>query len=359
MPFLFIRWLLCRFAWNVAIMGVALTTILTLFDLLAHASEVSLGGAPPLLSLLFYELLRLPSICVFILPFAVLIAAVQTFGSLAGQREIIALESSGFTLPRITLILVAGAGALAVLQFGLADQIVTGATERLNEWKADGYRGLPKLDALEDSPEWLASGNFIIQLVGVSADGSELYSPTVIETDDMGVATRYWNARAATYDGDGWILEDVTGRDLERKTELHYRDLRLPLAIAPRLLSSFAKPVEELRFSQLRTLGWKNIETQIHPPELYRVWTNYRLAQPMGGMVMVLLAAPIGLQVQRNGRRILVSIGVFFLGFLYFILQSILLSLGEGGDLPPMLAAWGAFAVFGGTGLAALLFRLR
>jgi len=83
------------------------------------------------------------------------------------------------------------------------------------------------------------------------------------------------------------------------------------------------------------------------------------LAQPLGGVLMVLLAAPICLQIQSNGRRNLVSAGVFAMGFLYFILQSILLALGEKGGIPPFLAAWGGFLIFGGIALAAISFRAR
>lgn len=359
MPFVFIRWLLWRFARNVAALAIALTLLLTVFDLLAKASEVALGADQPALALLFYMIFRLPIIGVFILPFAVLAASVQTFGSLASHREILALESSGFTQSRIVLVLVAGAGILATLQFVFADRIVTDATERLNEWKADAYQGLPKLKITPTAPEWLADGNLIVHMAGVSPDGTRLQAPTVIEMDEAGVATRYWNAREATHDGKDWMLEDAAGRDLASRTSLHQKRQPLPMAVLPQTFSSYAKPVEELRFSQLWSLGWSPIETQTQPTELYRVWTLFRLAQPLGGIVMVLLAAPICLQIQRGGRRVLVSTAVFAMGFLYFILQNILLALGEGGDLSPMLAAWGAFASFGCVGLVAVIFRLR
>lgn len=359
MPWLFIRWLLFRFARNAAIFMAALTVLLVLFDLLANASEVSLGSGHPLLSLLFYVLFRLPVIANFILPFAILIAAVQTFGGIAAHREIIALESSGFTLSKIVFVLVFGAILLAALQFFVADRVVPDVTERLNEWKADDYAELPSPETSPDTPEWLASGNYIVHMAGVSLDGSEIREPTVIETDARGVAIRYWNADKAVFDPRGWVFEKASGRDLVLESNLDDDHMLFPIAITPGLLSSFAKPVEELRFLQLQALGWAHAGTQIHPPEFYRVWTHARLAQPLGGVLMVLLAAPICLQIQRNGRRNLVSAGVFVMGFLYFILQSILLSLGEKGGLPPLPAAWGGFLIFGGIGLAAIAFRAR
>lgn len=359
MPWVFIRWLLSRFAGNVAAAWVALTLLLAVFDLLANASAVSLGGGHPLLSILFYVLFRLPVIGNFILPFAALIAAVQTFASLAAQREILALESSGFTFAKVVFVLVVGAGLLAALQFFAADQVVPDATERLDEWKADGYAGLPKAETSPEVPEWLASGNHIIRMESVNRDGSVLYRPTVLETDARGVAIRYGSADGATNDGSKWVFGNMNEIDLVLKTRRHYPRRVLPIAMPPALFSSFSKPVEELRFLQLQALGWTHAGTQIHPGGFYRLQTHARLAWPLGGAVMVLLAAPVCLQVQRNKRGNLVSAGVFALGFLYFILQSLLLALGANGRMPPALAAWAAFLIFGGIGLALVAFRAR
>ncbi len=359
MPWVFIRWLLSRFVRNVAAAWIALTLLLAVFDLLANASAVSLGGGHPLLSVLFYVLFRLPVIGNFILPFAALIAAVQTFAGLAARREILALESSGFTFAKVVLVLVAGAGLLAVFQFLAADQVVPEVMERLDEWKADGYAGLPKAETLPEAPEWLASGNYIVRMEDVSLDGGTLYQPTVMETDARGVAIRFWNADGATNDGDGWVFENVNENDLVLKTRLDHARMALPIVMPPALFSSFSKPVEELRFSQLQALGWTHAGTQIHPREFYRLQTHARLAWPLGGAVMVLLAAPVCLQVQRNRRRNFVSASVFAFGFLYFILQSLLLALGANGRMPAALAAWAALLIFGGIGLAFVAFRAR
>lgn len=360
MSTVFIRWLLGRFLRNVVTMVVALTALLTLFDMLARASAVVEGSGSPVVAVFFYMLLRLPVIGIFILPFAVLIASVQTYSNLAAQNEILALESAGFTLWRIVGVLVGGATALASIQFAIGDRIVAGATARLNEWKASGYHGLPKRDASPEPPAWFASGNHIVRLGSVTRDGGRLQNPTIIETDSAGVATYYWTAQKAVHHANGWTFEQATGRSLRKN------DLGDPVppphltAMPPRAVSAFSRPVEELRFSDLKTLGWGDIAPQIRPPEYYRLWTNYRLAQPLGAVAMVLLAAPVCLQVQRNNRkRISVSIIIFALGFLYFIVQGILLAIGEKGEIPVLLAAWGCFILFAGTGLLATALRIK
>jgi len=359
MPTVFLRWLLGRFFRNLVVVGAAMSSLLALFDTLANASEVAGGsGTPPVLALLFYMLLRLPIIAVFVLPFVVLIASVQTFSSLAAQREILALESAGFTLGRIAGTLGVGAALLTSLQFVFEDRVVTELNARMNEWKADDYHGLPKLKSAPVPSEWFFAGNHLIHSDQVSQDGSLLQNTTIIEMDDAGVAAHYWKTEGAVHGEGGWRFGKAYGRDL-RGPDQSSKPPPLLEEMPPLALSSFSKPVEELRFSQLRTLGWGNITPQLHPPGFYRFWTNYRLAQPLGGIAMVLLAAPLSLQVQRGVRRTWVSVGIFALGFCYFISQGVLRALGENGDIPALPATWGVFAVFGGAGLAAIAFRVK
>ncbi|MFV0416318.1 MAG: LptF/LptG family permease [Chthoniobacterales bacterium] len=370
MPTIFIQWLLLRFASRVLRITFALTVLLAVFDLLTQASEIASEASHSFYALLFYFLLRLPGIAVFILPLGVLIAAVQVFSSLASQREILALEASGFTLSRIVITLLTGAFFLSVGQFVFTDYFVTDTQERLGEWQADHYQGLPKLEALPDSPEWVSSEGFLVQTGGVSPDGHHLQSPTVLAIDSSGVASHYYNAESASYQEvntgnkqtppkSSWVLKNAVTRDLRLQSEAYAKAIILPLTLQPKDFASFSKPIEELRFSQLYALGWKDMNSQIHPNAVYQVWAYSRIVQALSCMVMVLLAAPICLQIQRNARRLYVTIAVFALGFFYFILQSILIPLGENGTFPPVVAAWATFICFGFLGAAAVFFRVK
>lgn len=361
MPWLFIRWLLVRFFWNLCVVGSILTSVLTVFDLLANASEIALGSPHPLLALLFYMLFRVPVIANFILPFAVLLASVITCNSLAAQREILALESCGFHLPKIALTLSVGALALAVGQFYLADELIPDVTERLNEWKDGDYVGLPAPEKITENPEWFASGNQIVHMGHVSLDGMEMARPTVIETNPSGVATRYWEAHRATASelDQGWRFEHVRGRDFAPDHTWTSDHLVVPMELPSELFPLFSKPVEELRFSQLRALGAESVLTQKFSKDLYRTWMHARMAQPLGGVAMVLLAAPLCLHVQRTGRRILLSCAILTLGFLYFLLQNVLLALAGNGHIPPVFAAWVPLLAFGILSLMLLTRRPR
>jgi lipopolysaccharide export system permease protein len=66
---------------------------------------------------------------------------------------------------------------------------------------------------------------------------------------------------------------------------------------------------------------------------------------------MAFLGIPFSL---RDGRSGGLGVGVGFsivIGFSYFIINSLLLSLGQAGAIPPLLAAWTANILFAAAGL--------
>jgi len=359
MPWIFIRWFLLRLVRNIAGIWIALTLLLLLFDLLANAGEVALGDGPTLLALLFYFLFRLPIVANFILPASVLIASVQTFGSLSARREILAMEASGFTLPKLATLAAVGVALLSVLQFFAADRLVPDLLLRLNQWKDHAYAGLPLVGIDSDNPEWLASGEFLVHLNEASADGTRMIQPTILELDDEGKVQRYWHAAQAFHGKTQWTFEDASGRDFARGAELDPAEISVPMAMPPAFFPLYSRKAEELDFAQLNALARAPFDDQTHPRNHYRLWQEARVVVPAGNILMALMAAPLCLQRSGGHRRVTAAVIVIAAGFLFFIVQNILFAFGEQGLLNPLAAAWAALSAFGLAAIAAIHFRVR
>lgn len=98
----------------------------------------------------------------------------------------------------------------------------------------------------------------------------------------------------------------------------------------------------------------KGIEWANHRPYLTQ-W-HYRFAQPVICLVVILLAAPLGIVFSRRGVGGGVSIALFLcVGMLFS--SSFFLTFGEAGTLPPALAAWGTNILF--ACIAVYLFNRR
>ena len=80
------------------------------------------------------------------------------------------------------------------------------------------------------------------------------------------------------------------------------------------------------------------------------------MAQPAICLVVILLAAPLGIVFSRRGVGGGISIALFLcVGMLFS--SSFFLTFGEAGTLPPIVAAWGTNFLF--AGVAVYLFNRR
>jgi len=96
-------------------------------------------------------------------------------------------------------------------------------------------------------------------------------------------------------------------------------------------------------------------EVGSRPVDFYETWLLRKTGLPLVTIMMVLLAAPVAQGLQRHGglgAGLAVGIG---LGFLYFVTDGLLMTLGEMGTISPMIAAWAPTALFAAIGISALL----
>jgi len=344
---LVVRFLLLRLGRNAVFAVLSLTALLTVFATLAEANQVAAKADRPVLPLVFYAMLRAPALLDLILPFGVLLAALFTFGGLADRREMVALQSAGFSLYRATGICGVAVALLVCGQMVFAETLGIDAARMLNRWEANGYRGLPALKTARATPEWLASGGAIVSMDGVAANGAVLERPTAILRNERGVMERYLKGERARFSEGSWELTNAFSKNLETGEVRREAVLPLPIEMEPAQFVSFNRPVETLRMPALARLAWSDVETQRHTRDHYRLWFHRRLARPLSALAMVVVAAPAALRSNRSGRRRWMEAGVMATGFLYFVVEQVALAMGEGGEIPAAVAAWGPPSLFG------------
>jgi hypothetical protein len=91
---------------HLALTFIGFVGLLQVLDLLNDADNVLARHGNSIAALAKYAVLRLPDLANFILPFAVLIAALLTIAKLARSNEILALKASGMSFYRLLLSLV-------------------------------------------------------------------------------------------------------------------------------------------------------------------------------------------------------------------------------------------------------------
>ena len=352
---------------------------LLLLDLMNRGDEVVERHGASVLALAKYAALRLPDLASFILPFAVLIASLLMLAKFARNNEIMALKAGGLSFYHLLLNLVPAALLVGLLHFAVSDQVVPRTTRILQEWDAVAQPAAPAKTSTADkaaptspsdnvpltppSPgarkpgDWIRDGDAYVQVEAVLADGKELRGVTIFERQGHAVLNERLMAERALFDDTGWRLLNVQKLSLadgqDRKAE-HIAEMKWVTSLTPDHLADLTTDPATLSVAEV----WRFVshpEVGSRPVDFYETWLLRKIALPLVTLMMVLLAAPVAQGLQRHGglgAGLAVGIG---LGFLYFVTDGLLMTLGEMGTISPMIAAWVPTALFAAIGISALL----
>lgn len=325
--------------------------LMQVLDLLDAATEVIERGKG-VWGIGYYALLRLPVILEQTFPLGVLIGALLTFAGLARHNEIVMMKMAGLSIFRLALALALPVIAIAGFHLAVADQVVPRAERRLAIW----WEKDPGEDAGVAKAVWLRVGRDLVSIDRVSAAGTRLEGVRIYRRGaDEQLSVRTYAARAVLDDG-VWRLSEASESRIsdDGVTTVAVGDRRWEVQLAPSDVLELTMPFAHISAaSALLALGGGSATAK--PPAYYAMRLQRTLAEPLAALIMLLLATPAASGHRRagaSGGRLLVGLG---LGLLFLLTDGILAALGEAGRLPPALAAWGAFGLFGCIGGAILI----
>lgn len=346
--------LLDRYIWrqlrDLFLFGVGVfTTLLMVNHLFLLARLVLQRGAPFLVAveLLLY---RLPYFLAFSFPMAMLLAALMAISRLSDGQEITAMRTSGISLGRIAASVV-GAGVLvSLLTLGVNEAVVPEAEERYRVAFTSALENPKPAEQqhvlFREEQEGIESVYFARRF-SVQA---EQMDGVVVEQFEEGVLRRVIEAARARYLGAEWEFQDgtmyiFTGSSI---VSTNFQRLRVALRRTPREIAIPQRQPSEMSIRELRayiSVLRRSGESAVR----YAVEVQSKLAIPASALLFALLAVPLGLRPHRSGPSIGMGLTILIL-LGYYIMMSITLTLGQGGRLHPVAAAWipdGALAAAG------------
>jgi lipopolysaccharide export LptBFGC system permease protein LptF len=113
------------------------------------------------------------------------------------------------------------------------------------------------------------------------------------------------------------------------------------------------KPSDTMGFGELRAYI-ASLETRGFDVAKWRVQLHSKLAFPMVGLVMTLLAVPFSFTVARHGALYGIGIAIV-IAIVYWAVLGIFRALGDNALLAAWLAAWAPNLIFGAAGLYLIL----
>jgi lipopolysaccharide export system permease protein len=317
--------------------------VLTL-EVVAYAKEILNINEGGLAMISKYILFRTPATMATFLPISLLLALLLTMTELSYRNEITAIWSIGFSPLRLIAVLSPLGLLIGLLHFGLVDRLVPAAAPTLRAWGIADY-GEKKLKIGERDPIWLRSGNDIMRAASSNRDASRLTDVTVFRRDAKGILLEQIYAESAARSPQGWTLQNtvVYGRDTappKRSTSLIYNGTMKAAESGSR-----SGDPEEMTLGDLSYFIANN-GFGIRPAYVYQAWWHKRVSLIFVSFTMLALVIPLTTRFRRGGGLgMLFALGVG-LGFSFFILDGIAMSVGELGVVFPWLAAWLPVLVF-------------
>jgi lipopolysaccharide export system permease protein len=306
--------------------------------------------------IIHYYLLQLPQTIYMSSPVAALLSCMITLGSMNPHNELMVLRAAGVSLARAAASVVAATLVISVFLFALGNTLVPVGNRQFLSAK----QVLTGDDSDPGERIWHISESgdrnpVIVRIEKLDRASGDIKGLTIFRTGDEWRLEQEMVAESASYvPGDGWRLERAAVRSF------HGNEVPV-LSRADETLIDFLDPPAELlrvqRSPEEMTLSELNdqinrIRRYGQPDSSYQVERHSRFAIPLAAIILVLTGAPLAIRPVRSSGLAWGILGAIIVGFGYFVIIALFISLGKGGLVEPWAAAWSANIIFGIIGIS-------
>jgi len=297
--------------------------------------------------LLQYVLLRSPSLIETVAPLAGLLGALTALVTMAKNSEVLAMRAAGRSVLSLVGGLVSVGTALAILLFLFSELVVVRTNGALEDWRDAGFKSEGQAPA-DGENSWLMEDTTIIRVGHVIRGGTELVNVRLLKQGDDAEITDIIDIDRAVWTNDHWDVSGILrvgGTALNTPTPLDWKT-----SLRPEHFMRFANHPNELSLTALQEYVG-NVAIGSRPQYFYDTWLHQKIAGPIVLALMPLLAAIAAFSHHRQGSAVLTVVWGITLGFLFIIIDNMILAMGQFGSLPPFMAAWLPLILFATLGV--------
>lgn len=339
----------------VLLFGVAL--VLQVLDLLSNSGDIMAAEGATYASIVHYIQLRLPQLISEFAPFSALLAALLTYTTLNQHSEIVVMKASGVSPLRIVAPLVMASLFIAIVHFIFNESVVVRTAAELKHWQDHNYAiDLPPAPK-GSARTWVVDGQNLIEVKTVSRNG------TLLVIDELSVYERDREARLigllradfAVFRDGAWTLFDARHFDIPSHEVTAEERMGWTTSIPPERFLALAVSPEGVSFGELFS-AIVRLEEEGYPVRFLAASLHHKVAAPLATLLMPLLAALAAFGVVRSGQLLFRAAGALAFGFAFFVVDNLLLAMGQFGRMPPAMAAWSPFLLFLTAGMLVLVY---
>lgn len=294
-------------------------------------------------SLIRLFLCLMPEVINYTFPMSMLLAALLTMGQLSSNSEITAMRSGGLSFRRIAAPILAAGFVVSLFSVVWAEKVVPPAKSE--------YERIIKVEIKRDTKprtqnhvliKQVSKGQLVRLTYARTFDEKQgMMKDITIEDWDNGKVARIQRTPQAKWTQGTWIMEggtitDLTGKDGVARTMTFDKQV-LPISETPKAITLDQKDPDQMTIGELKMyidiLKRQYMSTSKYEMEIYR-----RFTVPLASFFFALIGVPLGVQSQRTGASMGLGFSVVII-FIYYSIMTFMTGLGQGGVIPPLLAA--------------------
>ncbi len=304
-----------------------------------------------------YFLYTVPMVVAQAIPASVLLTTLLTFGMLSKNHELVALKASGISMYRASVPVLFIASIACLLVFFLNEFVTPYTNQMARHIKLVDIQKQKKTGVFKQNQVWFRAKNSIYSFTVFDPEKNTLKGISIHYFDHDFTLTKRIDARSAVWDGDHWEFFDVLvtrfpGGQLPSIEKLDSMIIDIPEE--PSDFQVVQKSADEMGYLELR--GYiKKIREEGYDVTRYEADLHGKIAFTLVSIFVVMVGIAFSMRPERSG-GVAHGIGVgLIIGFSYWILFALFISLGRSGTLAPMLSAWMPNLIFGS--ISAYLFK--
>jgi lipopolysaccharide export system permease protein len=340
-----------KFVWLSLLTFVSLFVIVDFFEKIDRLVRAQLGAG----QLLEYLILKLPFAIGQVLPAAVLLGVMLTFGLMSRSHETMAIRTSGLNILSLIRPTIIYSGVVALLLLALNLYLIPWSQGQLDLfWQTQVEKKPPRnLHKLEHF--WYKGDQAIYNIVLFRKNIQTLDGVKIYIFDRHFHLVQIVAAARAQWQGDHWRFFNGYIQSFDRSgvvTGEKFRQRDLALTERPKDFANLEKKVTEMDVNELYRYTTR-LERDGYKSTPYRVDLYNRFSLSITPLILVVLGLGLALRHEQVYLTSMVAVGLGLM-FLYWLFFGFCASFGQAGSIPPLLAVIAPHLAFG-TGAVALL----
>ena len=339
------------------LMGLSLLTFVSLFVIVDFFEKIDrlvraqLGAA----DLLAYLMLKLPFAIGQVLPAAVLLGVMLTFGLMSRSHETMAIRTSGLNILSLIRPILVYSGMVALLLLSLNLYLIPWSQGQLNLfWQTQVDKKPPRnLHTMENF--WYKGDQAIYNIVMFQKDIQTMEGVKIYLFDRQFHLVQIIAAARAQWQENHWrfsqgYIQNFDASGAVSGEKFQQRDL--VLTEHPKDFAELAKKVTEMDVSELYRYV-NRLERDGYQSASYRVDLYSRFSLALTPLILVILGLGLALRHEQTHITSMVAAGLGLM-FAYWLVFGFCDSFGQAGNLPPLLAVIAPHLAFGTLALMLL-----